>query len=321
MGALERLKKSFDVTYENWMDTKKLLSAEEFIERIEGQNIEVLIVEPDFLMREVFEKITKLKFLGVCRADTNHVDIEAATEAGVIVANTPARNDVAVAELAIGLMLSVLRGIPSANNMITSRSWVDPTAAYFSLRGFEITGKTVGIIGLGAIGKQVAKRLRAFDCKILAYDPFVDADTMKGMGVQSSDLDALMQQSDIITIHVPVNPDTIGLINAQRISMMKSSTYLINTASTFVIDNEAIIKALKEKRIAGAGFDVYETWPVQPDSPLLDLDNVVLTPHVGGATYETIGRYSNMIVDDVERFLRGEKPKHLCNPKVWEKDG
>ncbi len=310
------MRKSFKVSYENWMDTKKLLSSDEFVERIEGQNIEVLIIEADFVMREAFEKISKLKFLGICRADTNHVDVNAATEAGVVVANTPARNDVAVAEIAIGLMLSVLRGIPSSHNMVTSRSWIDPTAAYFSLRGFEITGKTVGIVGLGAIGKQVAKRLKAFDCKILAYDPFVDTDTMKNMGVQSSDLDELMQQSDIITIHVPVNPDTVGLINAQRISMMKSSAYLINTASTFVIDNEAIIKALKEKRIAGAGFDVYETWPVQPDSPLLDLDNVVLTPHVGGATYETIERYSNMIVDDVESFMRGEEPKHLCKPKV-----
>ena len=303
------------------MDTKKLLSAEEFIERIEGQSIEVLIIEADFVMRETFEKITKLKFLGVCRADTNQVDIEAATKAGVVVANTPARNDVAVAELAIGLMLSLSRGIPSAHNMITSRSWVDPTAAYFSLRGFEITGKTIGVVGLGAIGKQVATRLRAFDCKILAYDPFVDADTIKEMGVESVDLDVLMQQSDIVTIHVPVYPDTIGLISAKRISMMKSTAYLINTASTYVIDNEALIKALKEKHIAGAGFDVYETWPVKPDNPLLDLDNVVLTPHIGGATYETIERYTNMIVDDVESFIRGERPKHLCNPKAWANNG
>jgi len=320
-GALERLRKNFAVTYENWMETKKLLSPAEFVKRIQEQNIEVLIIEADFVKREVFEKISKLQFLGICRADTNHVDIEAATEAGVIVVNTPARNDVAVAELAIGLMLSVLRGIPSAHNMVSSRSWTDPTAAYFSLRGFEITGKTIGIVGLGAIGKQVAKRLKAFDCTILAYDPFVDEETMRSFGARSAQLDELMNQSDIITIHLPVNPDTLGIINADRVAMMKHSAYLINTASTFVVDNEAIIKALQEKRIAGAGFDVYETWPVQPDSPLLDLDNVVLTPHIGGATYETIERYSNMVVDDAESFLKGERPKHIKNPQVLEKHG
>ena len=139
--------------------------------------------------------------------------------------------------------------------------------------------------------------------------------------LQSAELDELMKRSDIITVHLPVNSDTLNLINAERVFMMKPSAYLINTASTFVVDNEAMIKALKEKRIAGAGFDVYETWPVQPDSPLLDLDNVVLTPHIGGATYETIERYSTMIVDDVERFFKGERPKHIKNPQVLQKHG
>jgi D-3-phosphoglycerate dehydrogenase len=318
--VLEKLRETLEVTYDSWMDTKKLLSSEEWIETIQGQNIEIVIVEADFIQRDVFEKATKMKLLGVCRADAHLIDMEAASEFGVPVVNTPARNDVAVAELTIGLMLSLVRGIPTAHTMVKSGAWVDPTAAYFSLRGTELTGKTVGIVGFGAIGRQVARRLKAFDTVVLAYDPYVDAKSMEGVGVESRSLDDLMRESDFVTLHCPAAPDAIGLINSQRISLMKPTAYLINAASTFVIDMDAITRALQEKRIAGAGFDVFETWPVRADSPLLELDNVVLTPHIGGATYETIHRYSQMIADDIERFIGGEQPKNLMNPQVWDRD-
>lgn len=317
--ALERLRKKLEVTYESWMDTSRLLSAEEFIERIQGEGIEILVIEADFISREVFEKATKLKFLGVCRADTVYVDVKAATERGVLVVNTPGRNAVAVAELTIGLMLALLRNIPKAHQMVSSGSWVDPTAAYFSMRGVELSGKTVGIVGFGAIGRQVAKRLIAFDASILAYDPFLDPDKIKEAGAKPVELNELIKKSDIITLHCSTTPEAMGLLSAERIALMKPTAYLINAASAFVIDNEAIIKALKEKRIAGAAFDVYETWPVRPDSPLLKMDNVVLTPHIGGATDETIMRHSQMMVDDIERFLKNERPKNLLNPQVWRK--
>ena len=320
-SALERLRQSMEVTYESWMDTKKLLSSEEFITRIQDEGIDVLVVEADFVLREVYEKATNLGFLGICRADTNHVDINAATEYGVLVVNVPARNNVAVAELALGLMLSLIRNIPKAHNMVISRSWVDPTAAYFSMRGTELTDKTVGIVGFGAIGKRLSKMLTAFNASVLAYDPYVGADTFAEYGVKQAELDELMEQSDFVTLHCITTPETAGLIDARRISLMKPTAYLIDTASTYVIDMDAIVQALKEKRIAGAGFDVYDSWPVRADSPLLDLDNVVLTPHIGGATYETIVRYSNIMADDIERFRRGERPRNLLNPQVWDKGG
>ncbi len=318
--GLERLRQILEVTYENWMDTKRLLSSEEFVERIQGQDIEMVVIEADFILREVFEKATKLKLLGVCKADANNVDIEAATEHGVLVVNTPARNDVAVAELAVGLMLSLVRNIPTAHNMVRSGEWVDPTAAYFSMRGTELTGKTIGIVGFGAIGRRVAKMVGAFDTTVLAYDPYVSSEKFEEFGARPVGLDELMEQADFICLHCATVPETAGLIDARRIAMMKSTAYLVNAASTYVIDMSAITEALKEKRIAGAGFDVYETWPVRADSPLLELDNVVLTPHIGGATYETIARYSGMIADDIERFLRGERPKNLLNPQAWGKD-
>jgi D-3-phosphoglycerate dehydrogenase len=318
--ALERLRKKTEVIYESWMDENKLLSAEEFIKRIQGEDIGIVVVEADFISREIFEKATKLKFLGVCRADLAFVDIKAATERGMPVVNTPARNAAGVAELTVGLMLSLLRNIPQAHQMIISGSWVDPTAAYHSMRGTELGGKTVGIVGFGAIGRRVAKIVSAFDSSVLAYDPFLDPNIIKKAGARPVELDELMKESDIITLHASTTPEAMGLISAQRITLMKRTAYLINAANAFLLDNEGIIKALKEKRIAGAAFDVFETWPVRSDSPLLKMDNVVLTPHIGGATAETVVRYSTMIVDDVERFLKGERPVNLLNPQVWGKN-
>jgi len=317
-AAIERLRKKLEVTYESWMDENKLLSAEEFIERIQGQSMEIVVVEADFIPREVFEKATKLKFLGVCRADLAFVDVKAATERGILVVNTPARNAAAVSELTVGLMLSLLRNIPKAHQMVSSGGWVDPTVAYFSMRGNELGGKTVGIVGFGAIGRRVAKLVSAFDTSILVHDPFLDPNKIKEAGAKPVDLDELMKKSDIITLHTSTTPEAMGLISAQRIALMKPTAYLINAANAFVIDNGAIIKALKEKRIAGAAFDVFETWPVRPDSPLLKMDNVVLTPHIGGATEESVARHSQMIADDVQRFLRGKRPRNLMNPEVWE---
>ena len=317
-SVLDRLKLEMDVVYESWMDTKRLLSSQEFVQRIQEQDIPILVVEADFVQREVFERAPKLKFLGVCRADVVHVDVAAATERGVPVVNTPARNAVAVAELTLGLMLSLLRKIPAAHNMVSSGKWVDPTDAYFHMRGSELWRKTVGIVGFGAIGQQVARRLGAFDSTVLAYDPYVGSEKMKELGVAKVDLDELMKQSDIVTVHCATTPETVGLISAQRLSLMKPTAYFVNAASAYVVDEEALVRVLRERRIAAAAFDVYRTWPVKPDDPILKLDNVVLTPHIGGATDESVLRHSQMMADDIERFLKGERPKNLVNPQVWK---
>jgi D-3-phosphoglycerate dehydrogenase len=317
-SVLDRLKLEMDVVYESWMDTKRLLSSQEFVQRIQEQDIPILVVEADFVQREVFERAPRLKFLGVCRADVIHVDVAAATERGVPVVNTPARNAVAVAELTLGLMLSLLRKIPAAHNMVSSGKWVDPTDAYFHMRGSELWRKTVGIVGFGAIGQQVARRLGAFDSTVLAYDPYVGSEKMKELGVAKVDLDELMKKSDIVTVHCATTPETVGLISAQRLSLMKSTAYFVNAASAYVVDEEALVRALRERRITAAAFDVYRTWPVKPDDPILKLDNVVLTPHIGGATDESVLRHSQMMADDIERFLKGERPKNLVNPQVWK---
>jgi D-3-phosphoglycerate dehydrogenase len=318
-SVLEKLRQRLEVIYESWMDTRRLVPSEELINRIQEQGIEIVVVEADFVFREVFERAHKLKLVGACRGNVTHVDIEAATEHGVLVVNTPARNAIAVAELTVGLMLALVRNIPAAHQMVRSGGWVDPTASYFLLRGTELAGKTIGIIGFGAIGQQAAKRLKAFEASILVYDPYADPEEIKGMGARPLELDKLVEQSDFITLHCPTLPETIGLISAQRIALMKPTAYLVNTASAAIVDREAIAQALREGHIAGAAFDVYETWPVQPDDPLLKLDNVILTPHIGGATDETVVRHSQMMADDIERFSKGQRPKNVLNPQVWDK--
>jgi D-3-phosphoglycerate dehydrogenase len=318
-SVLERLRQSLEVIYESWLETRRLLLSEGLIDRIQGQDIEIIVVEADFVFREVFERAGKLKLVGACRGDVTHVDIEAATEHGVLVINTPARNATAVAELTVGLMLALVRSIPVAHQIVCSGGWVDPMAPYLSLRGTELAGKTIGIVGFGAIGQRVARRLSAFEASILAYDPYVDPERIKETGAKPLELDALMEQSDFITLHCSTVSETVGLISAQRIALMKPTAYLVNTASAYVVDEEAVARALREGRIAGAAFDVYQTWPVQPEDPLLKLDNVILTPHIGGATDETVVRHSQMIADDIERFLRGQRPKNMLNPQVWGK--
>jgi D-3-phosphoglycerate dehydrogenase len=317
-SVLRNLRQTLDVTYESWMDTKKLLSPHEFVQRIQEQGMDIVVVEADFLPREVFEEASGLRLLGVCRADVSHIDMAAAAEHGVPVVNTPARNAIAVAELTIGLMLCLARRIPAAHTMVQSGQWTDPTVAYFHMRGSELWGKTIGIIGFGAIGQQVARRLAAFDASTRVYDPYVAPERIGALGAVPSELDDLMKESDFVTVHCSTTAETVGLLNARRIALMKSTAYLVNAASAYVVDEDAIASALRDKRIAGAAFDVYKDWPVKPDDPLLKLSNVVLTPHIGGATDESVTRHSLAIADDIHRFLRGERPRNLVNPQVWK---
>ncbi|MFQ6121547.1 MAG: NAD(P)-dependent oxidoreductase [Dehalococcoidales bacterium] len=316
--ALKRLKKRVDVIYESWMDTRRLLSPEELIERIQNNNLQIVVVEADFIFDEVFENTNKLRFIGICRASVNNVDLKAATKHGVLVVNTPARNAVSVAELTIGLMLSIARRIPEAHSLVQSGRWLDPVDPYVALRGVELAGKVAGIVGFGAIGSEVAKRLHAFDMNILVYDPYVNPEKIAQVGGRRVGLDELMRKSDFVTIHCSTSPETTGLIGADEIGLMKPNAYLINTAGWEIVDERALHRALKHRRVAGAAFDTYETHPVSPKSLLLTLENVVLTPHIGGATDGTVARYSQMMVEDLERFIDGKQPKNLVNLEVWK---
>ena len=315
---LQRLAERLDVTHESWMKTRRLIDPEELAARILDDAIEILVIEADFVFEEVFKEAKGLRLVGICRNTTSHVDVESATEHGVLVVNTPGRNAQAVAEHALGLMLTLARRTHRAHRYVAEGGWDSPAEPYISMRGIELAGRTLGIIGLGTIGSRLARLGHAIGMKIVAYDPYLES---AAEGVRLTDLDEVMHRSDFVSIHVPPVPKTEGMIDAQLIGRMKRQAFLINTAGTSVVDMGALTEALRAHRIGGAAFDVFETHPLAPDSPLLALDNVVLTPHIGGATDETIERHSEAMANDILRFVDGKCPRNLVNPEAWERRG
>ena len=209
-GALETLGHSLSVTYESWTDTRKLYSPEELSQRINEEGICNLIVEADFVFEEVFGESPPLKFLGVCRNSLDHIDVQAATEHGVVVVNAPGRNAQAVAELTIGLMLSLSRGIPKLNCYVRNGKWQGPVEPYLSMRGVELGGKTLGILGLGSIGKKVAGIGRAMGMQVLAYDPYARTPGARKAGALLGDLEQVAKLSDFLSIHTPDTAETQG---------------------------------------------------------------------------------------------------------------
>ena len=307
-----RLSGVMAVTIESWLQTGRLYDPDELAERIQRDAVTHLVIEADFLFDETMERTPALRFVGICRNALNQVDVDAATHLGILVVNTPGRNALAVAEMTVGMLFSLARRIPSAHAYVRSGQWQDPTSAYETLRGTELAGKTAGIIGFGAIGRLVASRLLALDMRILAFDPYADASAIAAAHAVSEPLDRLLEQSDYV-------PSTVGIIGREQLARMKPTAYLVNTSAAGVCNETALIEALVQRRIAGAALDVFDGQPLPLTSKLLSLDNVLLTPHVGGATVETIERYSRMIVDDILSAEAGILPQRLVNPATWEK--
>ena len=319
---LQRLRAEMEVGYDSWLDTRALADPDDLADRINDSGISSLVVEADFVFRETFEACPGLRFVGICRAATNHVDVDAATEHGVAVVNTPGRNARAVAEHALALMLSLARRIPQANEYVATGRWRNPTGGYADLRGVELESRTVGIVGVGSIGRTLAAICAALGMNAIAYDPYVCEPPDVLDGVAMTDLPTLASESDFISVHAPYTRETAGMLGDKFFALMKPTAYLINCSDYDIADESALLDALRRRRIAGAALDVFRTNPVAPDSPLLGLDNVVMTPHIGGATDETIRRHSRMMADDLLRFARGERPTNMVNPEAWgRRDG
>ena len=313
-SQLARLRARMDVSYESWLETRTLTDPDELAVRALSEDVEIRVVEADFVFEETFQQCPKLRFVGICRASTTQVDLETAADHGVVVVNTPGRNARAVAEHALALILSMARRITHAHEYVSSRSWGNPVAGYIDFRGIEVGARTIGVVGLGAIGRTLAGMCMGLGMKVAAYDPYVN-DVPDG--VHMTGLAALAEASDFVSIHVPRTPDTTGLLDAKFFAHMKSSAYLVNCSDYQIAEETALLDALRNRRISGAAFDVFETHPVTPNNPLLELDNVLLTPHVGGATVETIERHSRMMADDILRFVEGRRPVNMVTPEVW----
>lgn len=312
-----RLNAEIAIRYESWLDTRRVSDPDALAVRIRDERFTMLVIEADFVFEDMLDVCPALEFVGVCRSSVSQVDVEAATARGVTVVNAPGRNARAVAEHALALMLALARRIPQSHRFAASGAWRNPAEGYIHMRGVELGGRTLGVVGLGASGGELARIGGAMGMIVLATDPFAAPTD----AAELVDLATLAAESDFISLHAPAAPPTIGMINADFIELMKPGAYLVNCADARLLDQPAVVAALAERRIAGAAFDVFDTHPIAPDSPLLGLDNTILTPHVGGATEETIARHSAMMADDMLRFVRGVKPANLVNSQAWERRG
>ena len=304
---LARLKKLGEVS----VHTERIADESDAIERMRGATIVVGNRERTPLGRRVLSALPDLKLLSMTGTGLPNVDLPAATELGILVTRTPGQSRMAVAELTYGLMLAVARRIPYGDAATRQGEWP-------AIIGTELNGKTLGIVGLGTIGREVARIAAAFDMRVIAWGPTLTPERAAEAGVGYRSLEQLLGEADIISIHLRLTKETRGLFGSKELAQMKPSAILINTARAGVTDEAALITALKERRIAGAGLDVFAEEPLPKDSPLFQLDNVVLSPHTGWTTGAVYNRFITSAVDNVENYLAG-KPTLMLNPEVWER--
>jgi D-3-phosphoglycerate dehydrogenase / 2-oxoglutarate reductase len=255
----------------------------------------------------VFE--TGVRAIGSCRGDPNNVDIAGATAAGIPVLRAPGRNADAVAELTVGLLLAVTRGIVLADRDVRDgepyRGGVLP---YQRFRAWELAGRTAGVVGLGAVGRAAKWRFEGLGMRVIAHDPYAPDATHS--------LDDLLAEADVVSMHAIVTPETQGMMGAEQFAGMREGSVYLNSARAQLHDTDALVHALQNGPVAAAGLDHFVGERLPADHPLCALDNVVLTPHIGGATYNTEANHSLLIANGVAALLAGERPDNLVNPEV-----
>lgn len=247
---------------------------------------------------EMLAQAPQLKAVGRAGVGIDNVDIAAATEHGVAVFNAPGGNTVAAAELTIGLLISVARNIPAAEASVRSGRW---NRADF--KGVELRGKTLGLIGAGRIGSEVAARCKAFDMAVIAYDPYLSPTRAEGLGIEMVGLEDVLRRSDFVSVHVPLTEETKGIIGSVALEQMKKTAFLVNSSRGGVVDEDALARALHQGDVAGAALDVFDTEPLAADSPLRTAPRLVLTPHLGASTVEAQEGVATEVAHKIELLL------------------
>jgi D-3-phosphoglycerate dehydrogenase len=307
-----KLRQLADVVYDPWIDQSplRIYTAEQLAERVRAEAAQVVVVEGDAVRGPVFDQGPRaLIAVASTRGDPNNVDIAGATQAGIPVLNTPARNADAVAEMAVALLLAATRHLVTADADVRSgNTFRDGSIPYQRFRGWEIAGRTAGLVGLGAVGRALRWRLTGLGLRVIAYDPYHEE-------AQHS-LDDLLGEADIVSLHAPNSDDTAGMIGAKQFAAMRDGAVFLNTARAQLHDTDALVDALRSGKLAAAGLDHFVGEWLPTDHPLVGLPNVVLTPHIGGATWDTEARQAQMVADDLEALLSGKTPAHIVNPEV-----
>jgi glyoxylate reductase len=268
----------------------------------------------DKIDAEVYNAAPKLKIVSQLAVGFDNIDLAEATKRGIYITNTPEVLTDTTADFSWALLMAVARRVVEADKYVRTGQWkVAWHPAMFT--GRDIFGATIGIVGAGRIGYAMAKRAKGFDMKILFYDVFPRPE-IEELGAKKVDMNTLLQESDFVTIHVPLMKETYHLMDEQKFKMMKRTAYIINNSRGPVVDEKALYKALKEGWIAGAGIDVFEQEPTPADNPLLKFDNVVVAPHISSASLETRAKMSEMVADNLVNFFEGKQPPNLVNKDV-----
>jgi D-3-phosphoglycerate dehydrogenase len=307
--GFDKLRGLADVVYDPWIDQTplRIYSAEQLAERAAAENANVLVVESDSVGGPVFD--LPLTAVASTRGDPNNVDIAAATRAGIPVLYTPGRNADAVAEMTIALLFAVTRHLLTADaDVRAGQAFRDGTIPYQRFRAWEVAGLTAGLIGLGAVARALKWRLEGLGVRVIAHDPYNDE--------ARHSLDDLLAEADIVSVHAPVTEETAGMIGAREFAAMRDGAVFLNTARAQLHDTDALVEALRSGKVAAAGLDHFVGEWLATDHPLAGLPNVVLTPHIGGATWNTEARQAQIVADGLEALLSGRTPAHIVNPEV-----
>jgi D-3-phosphoglycerate dehydrogenase len=307
--GFDKLRQLCDVVYDPWIDQSplRIYTAEQLAERAAAERADVLVVESDSVGGPVFD--LPLRAVASTRGDPNNVTVADATAAGVPVLHTPGRNADAVAEMALALLFAATRHVLTADaDVRAGEVFRDGSLPYQRFRAWEVAGRTAGLVGLGAVARALRWRLEGLGMTVIAHDPYNDEATHS--------LDELLAEADVVSLHAPVTDETAGMIGAGEFAAMRDGVVFLNTARAQLHDTDALVDALRAGKVGAAGLDhfVGEWLPV--DHPLVAMTNVVLTPHIGGATWNTEARQALMVADDLEAILSGRTPAHIVNPEV-----
>lgn len=307
--GLQHLRELAEVIHEPWIDQDplRIYDAAALAARVKAEAADLLVVESDIVAGPVLE--LPLLAVAATRGEPTNVDVAAATAAGIPVIHTPGRNADAVAELAVGLMFAVSRRLVVADREVRAGEvFANGTIPYQRHRAWEVAGKTAGLVGLGAVGRATRWRMEGLGLRVMACDPVNPEATHT--------LEEVLSGSDVVSLHAPANPSTRHLIDAAALGSMRPGAILINTARGTLVDTDALVEALRSGRLAGAGIDHVEGEVLPEGHPLLSMAQVVFTPHIGGATFDTEARAAAMIADDLAALMEGRRPQRCANPEV-----
>lgn len=277
-----------------------------------ARDADFLVLHPAEISGDLVREAKNLRLIQLLTAGYDKIDLRLTGELGIPVATNGGANAWAVAEHTVALLLALYKRLVPSDRAVREGKWRQAVSGFNT---FEVAGKTLGLVGAGNIGRKVARRLAAFECHVIYYDIVPAPEIEKDLGARRVSLEELLREADIITLHLPYMRQTRGLIGRREIAMMKPTAVVLNTSRGGIVDEEALIEALQEKRIAGAGLDVFHQEPVSPDNPLLKLENVVLSAHTAGHAYEGWFRRSRFAWENIKRVAAGQPPLSLAVPE------